>query len=123
MTGTDVNSLAQQRGSNWGLPNRSQGATGITRPIQVILANEGLYLLPETGTRGDILPFPIESDLQAQMDPFVSSVWDRMKSWGIAGQSMYWKPVLTVSVQPGAETKFAELNALLQDSGIVVKRK
>lgn len=123
MMGAQPASLAKSRGSNWGLPNRSQGATGITRPISVILSSDHLYLLPESGSREKVEPYPFQKSVQESVDPLVASVWERMRSWGVAGQSMYWKPVLSVDVQPNAESEFAQLVSLLENSGIVVQRK
>ncbi|MEZ6115767.1 MAG: hypothetical protein R3C28_04240 [Pirellulaceae bacterium] len=123
MMGAQPASLAKSRGSNWGLPNRSQGATGITRPISVILSSDHLYLLPESGSREKVEPYPFQESVQESVDPLVASVWERMRSWGVAGQSMYWKPVLSVDVQPNAESEFAQLVSLLENSGIVVQRK
>jgi hypothetical protein len=57
------------------------------------------------------------------MDPFVSAVWRRMESWGIAAENGYWKPVLRVTVAPGAEARFEELKTLLEGSGLIVERR
>jgi hypothetical protein len=57
------------------------------------------------------------------IDAFVSAVWERIDSWGIAGKGMYWQPVLNVRVAPGAEGRFTDLNVLLENSGLEVARK
>jgi hypothetical protein len=57
------------------------------------------------------------------MDEFVSSIWKRVESWGIAGPRAYWKPVLSVDVAQGGEQTFAEMQVLLRDSGLDVQRR
>ena len=52
------------------------------------------------------------------LDEFVSAMWDHMKSWGIAGNGLYWRPVLTVETGPDGARRAAELKALLEGSGI-----
>jgi hypothetical protein len=46
-----------------------------------------------------------------------------MKTWGIAGRGMYWRPILSIEVTPDAEFRYAELKSLLDDSGLIVERK
>jgi hypothetical protein len=46
-----------------------------------------------------------------------------MDSWGIAGRGMYWRPILHVYNAPGAEGRADDLEALLEGSGLEVKRK
>jgi len=46
-----------------------------------------------------------------------------MERWGMAVAGGYWKPTLKVTVFPGAETRFWELQALLAGSGIDVERR
>ena len=51
----------------------------------------------------------------------VSAVWDHMDTWGIAGRGMYWRPVLSIHVGPGAEGRYDDLKTLLQESGLKVE--
>ena len=46
-----------------------------------------------------------------------------LKAWGIAGRGMYWRPVLLIEVTPDAEFRYAELKALLDNSGLIVQRR
>jgi hypothetical protein len=59
----------------------------------------------------------------SSIDVLVSDVWEHIDAWGIAGRGMYWKPVLQMSVAPGAEQRFNDLSALLTGSGLAVVRK
>ena len=115
--------LSEKRGPNWALPESSAGATGITRPIRLACYADRLVLLPEDRGREKPEALAIDGDLDDEVDQLVSRIWQRMEGWGIAGPGMYWKPVLVVQLPPTAEARYAELAQLLQDSGIVVKRK
>ena len=118
-----VQPLAQERGSDWGLPNRGPISTGIQRAIQVQCLPDRLVLLQERGDYRDptVVPMPVET--AASIDSFVSAVWKRMEQWGIAGDNCYWKPALRVQVSPDAEARFAELSTLLDGSGLVIERR
>ena len=59
----------------------------------------------------------------SHVDDFVSSLWKHMEGWGIALAGGYWKPVLRFEVAPGGERRYAELQALLRDSGLEFTRK
>jgi hypothetical protein len=98
-------------------------STGITRPIAVEVYPDRLVLLPERGEAGSPVVVPLPGSTRAALDPFVAAVWTHMERWGMAVAGGYWKPVLKVQVAPGAETRFADLDALLRDSGMVVERR
>jgi hypothetical protein len=66
---------------------------------------------------------PLRPQTEESIDEFVSAVWEHMQSWGIAGNGMYWRPMLSVYVAPDAEERYAELDALLEGSGLNVERK
>jgi hypothetical protein len=113
----------KNRGENWGLPNSNHKATGVMRPIAMQCYEDQLVLLPEKGERSTPLVVPIEDDLTKNLDAVVAAVWQRMDRWGLAVSGGYWKPVLTIDVQPGGEERFWELQQLLRGSGIEVEKK
>jgi hypothetical protein len=94
----------------------------VTRPIIIRCEPHQLTIMPEDNRT---LPqtIPLSGRTDAAVDKLVSGVWDYMKSWGLAGRGMYWRPTLSMEVAPGAEGRFEELQALLQDSGMEVKRR
>lgn len=115
--------LANQRGADWGLPNRTPTATGIQRYVQVeCTANELILHQDRTDYRNPKV-IPMTGATAEAVDPFISALWKRMEQWGLAADGCYWKPVLRVHVQPDGEQRFAELSALLEYSGIVLERK
>lgn len=115
-------SLANTRGRNWALPGQSARATGITRPIHVVVAADRIVMVPAKGSNKKPQVVLLQSDVRGGIDEFVSQVWTRIEDWGIAGRGIYWKPILKVDVQPGAERNFEEMSALLNGSGLEVER-
>ncbi len=113
--------LAATRGQDWGLPDASRGSTPLTRPIRVECLPDRLIVGPQQdGTGKTIL---LREHTGDSIDDFISAVWEHMDRWGIAGKGMYWKPVLNLYVAPEAESRFTDLEILLDDSGLSVERK
>jgi TolA-binding protein len=115
-------SLAERRGEDWGLRDAGKGSIGVTRPIRVECYADRLVVLSERNP-ADNRVVPLGRRTASSIDPFISAVWGHIEGWGIAGRGMYWRPVLQVSVAPGAEDRFADLSALLDGSGLTVKRR
>ena len=116
-------SLAKTRGRNWGLPTRSNGGTAITRPISVTCHGDRIVVHSDAAARVSAKVFDIETNVRGEVDKVVSTIWNRIDSWGVAGSNMYWKPVLNVRVTPDGEPVFTELQTLLDNSGITVSRR
>jgi hypothetical protein len=119
---SSVESLAKKRGRDWGLPDASQAAVAVTRPVFLECRPDRLVILPEEGTGGG-KEIALGGKTQEAVEDLVSAVWAHMKTWGIAGKGLYWKPTLLMDVAPGAEARYAELETLLADSGLEVKRR
>jgi hypothetical protein len=113
----------RSRGENWALPVSSSKATAVKRPIRVVCGPDQLVLLPEAGDSRTPLLVPCPDGLAPNLDGFLETVWRHMDRWGLAVSGGYWKPVLTVDVQPGGDERFEELQVLLRGSGIEVERK
>jgi hypothetical protein len=115
-------SLAAKRGEDWALRNAARGSVGVTRPIRVACYADRLVVTSDCDSAGDKV-VAVDARGQLPIDSFISVVWEHIERWGIAGRSMYWRPVLQVSVAPGADGRFAELAARLEGSGLTVERK
>ena len=111
-------SVANQRGSNWALPAKTAGATGYVRPIRLFCGADYLEL-KSGGVVGRKIP--MAGGTAEAIDPLVEQIWGQIKSWGVAGKNGYWKPQLRVTVLPGGETRFSELNGLLYNSGLLIE--
>ncbi len=115
-------SLAATRGKNWGLGASARSSIPVTRPIQILCEGDRLVLAGER--RGDpahSVPLPYRTE--DGVDPLVDHIQQRIKTWGLAGRGMYWRPELVLEVGPSGEGRFADLEALLADSGFDVRRK
>ena len=82
-----------------------------------------LILVPEKGTRQELQIFRHDGSIPAVIDPFVDAVQARLQSWGIAGQGIYWRPVLQIRVHDDASENYQQLLQLLDNSGIEVIRE
>jgi hypothetical protein len=114
-------SLAKTRGRNWGLPDANQSAVAITRPIRVECHSDRLVIVPERGL-GQPRTIDVREGTETSVDAFVSAIWDYMEAWGKAGRGMYWRPVLNVYQGQDGGPTVSELEALLQDSGLLVSQ-
>ena len=119
---SQLKSLAADRGDNWGLPGAADGSVPLQRPIRVECYGNRLVIVPEVGVR-DTATIALGPQTEDSIDEFVSAVWVRIESWGIAGRGMYWKPVINARIAPGGEQRFTELQTLLEGSGLKVTKK
>jgi hypothetical protein len=114
--------LAQNRGRNWALPGARADATPIERPIRVAVLPDRLILLPDRGQARSPEVILVEGAMTDEIDAFVSLLRQRITTWGMAVAGGYWKPLLRVTVAQGADTRFQELQILLEQSGLDVQR-
>jgi hypothetical protein len=120
-TASTAKSLARSRGVNWALPEKPGTSIPISRPIRIDCYSDRLVIVSaENPARNESIPLgPYMKD---SINEFVSSVQQRIESWGIAGRGMYWRPVLSTDIMAGAERRYTELSALLDGSGLEVQR-
>jgi hypothetical protein len=115
-------SLAESRGVNWGLAPSARASNPITRPIHIIC--EGDKLLVRTERSGNPpITIPLRMRTEDSVDQLTAAVHERIKDWGIAGRGLYWRPQLVLEVGRSGEGRYADLEALLADSGFDVKRR
>ncbi len=115
-------SLASKRGQDWALPDAAHGSVPVTRPIRVECRADQLVIVPEPGLSGG-KTLPLGPRTETSTEAFISAIWEHMETWGIAGRGMYWRPILNVYVAPGAEQRFADLQMLLEGSGVKIVRR
>jgi hypothetical protein len=114
--------IAQRRGANWALRNYSQQSIGITRPVRVRVWTDKLEILPERGTKDAARTVAIDGSMSEATQRLVEQMDAEVETWGIAFSNGYWKPVLTLETAPGAEYRARELEALLEGSGLGIRR-
>ena len=115
-------SLAERRGEDWGLRDAARGSVGVTRPIRIDCYADRLVVVADRNP-ADSKVIRLGPHTASSIDPFISAIWGHIEGWGIAGRGMYWRPVLQVWVAPGADDRFVDLSALLNGSGLTVKRR
>ena len=115
-------SLKDRRGRNWALPAKRSGAVPISRPVRVVCRGDRLAILPDRSSEeGKVIL--LGSSTEEAIDDFVSALWDHMKTWGIAGRGLYWRPILVLHVGPDGEKRAAELRKILEGSGLEVREQ
>lgn len=113
--------IANTRGANWAVEGASPGATGYNRPISMTCYADRIEI-PAAG-ESPMQTIAFLGNTGNAVGMLVEGVTRRVDSWGIAGRGAYWKPVLRIDVQPGAERRFEELQVLLDRSGLILERK
>jgi hypothetical protein len=113
--------IANTLGANWANKGASNAGTGYNRPISMICYADRLEI-PASGEQAmQTIAFLGATGNGVRL--LVDSVTKRVNAWGIAGQGAYWKPILRIEVRPGAEQRFADLQVLLDKSGLELERK
>ena len=114
--------MANRRGEDWALRDGGHGAIGLTRPIRVECYADHLVIISDRGpARNKVVTFGPHTG--KSIDALVSAVWEQIEGWGMAGRGMYWRPLLQVSVAPGGQRRFDDLESLLAGSGLTVQKK
>ena len=73
---------------------------------------------PQTRRGPGGIEVPLPGRTEAAIDQFVSTLWDHIATWGIAGKGMYWRPVVDLYVVPDAAWRADQLKKLLDGSGL-----
>lgn len=122
---SDSNQRLRRNGREWALPDNVKRTRGsaIERRIEVKCRADAFVLAPErAGLVAREFPIHDRSVEEAAME-LATVVHDRVESWGVALASGRWQPILRVTVQPGAERRFHELQALLDGSGLNIEQR
>ena len=109
--------IAQARGKNWASLATQDRPIPLTRPIQVECTLNEFRLLDDRG-RAVRSRIPVDGDTAAAIDPLVKAIHARVAEWGLAGDRMYWKPMLVLSATPDGRSRRDDLERLLADSGL-----
>ena len=114
--------LSAARGNDWALKQKKPRAIPVRRTISVIVRNHHLAILSD-----DVRPhapapaaktIPLERDTVASIDEFVAAVQNQIDGWGMAGDGLYWRPVLSLHVGPDGNRRAQDLARLLKNSGL-----
>ena len=77
----------------------------VRRTIRVVVREDQLAILPDDAGRTDgSAPagkvVPMKGDTVESLDEFVKQVREHIDGWGMAGDGLYWRPVLVLNVGP-----------------------
>ncbi len=117
-----LRSLAETRGNNWGITGPTLKQVAVARPVHIQCSGDRLTILSDNG-QTVLKTIPFQRRTEDSIDDLVLAVRDVVKTWGLAGRNMYWRPQLTLEIGPSGEGRFYELQSLLQNSGLDVVRK
>jgi hypothetical protein len=115
-------SIAKARGRDWALQYAEPTATAVTRPLRVMCYADRLVIVTGDAHRGN-KEVILKTSTRDSVDDFASNVRAEIKTWGIAGKGMYWKPILSFDVQQGGEARYEEFRKLFDGSGFDVRRR
>lgn len=115
---------AKVRGKDWAI-NKNGQSVPVRRTIQVVVRQNQLGVLSDEadlkarGKRNRTIS--VTGDTVESLDAFVKAVHEQIDSWGMAGDGLYWKPVLVLNIGPDGQQRAADLTRLLKDSGLDVR--
>ena len=120
-----ASSIADSQGSNWAIQQGRSGAVPIRRPIEVVVRQNQIALLPSrhaleaNDESGAVIS--LNQSIPQISEQFVQALRSHVQEWGLAGNGLYWRPVLELKVGPNAQQTAHDITRLLQDSGVEVR--
>jgi len=112
-------------GGDQGNKQTKRRSVPIQRPIQVVVRKNQMALLPSRhstkGTEATGVVISLDQPLDKVSSDFVAALKTRIDEWGLAGNGLYWRPVLELHVGPDAKQSAAKIIQLLSNSGIDVR--
>ncbi|HJQ80098.1 MAG TPA: hypothetical protein VJ828_09090 [Lacipirellulaceae bacterium] len=113
------------RGKDWAFRKKDPRAVPISRSIALVVRKDQIAILSdEARLRSRRLAsktIPLQGDTVESIDELVRIVHEQVDSWGIAGEGLYWRPVLTLHVAPNGRERAEDLARLLKDSGLEIR--
>ncbi|MEM9352026.1 MAG: hypothetical protein AAGA92_03355 [Planctomycetota bacterium] len=125
-TGPPVESSSPQgqsssQGSGVGAPGRRRrGATPIQRVIRLVVDGEQAVAGPDD-EGPDAEGVSVLGTDKEVAERLRSWIHERVEGWGLAGQSLYWKPVVVLDVLPEGQRHAARLTKLIEYHGVEVR--
>ena len=116
---------ADSRGKDWALRQKPQRSIPIRRTIRVAVREDQLTILPDDAPESATAPagkvVPLKGDTVESVDEFVKQVRNQIDGWGIAGNGLYWRPVIILDVAPEGQRRANDLARLLKNSGLELR--
>lgn len=125
LASAQVASIAESQGRNWAVERGTRRSIPVRRPIHVVVRKNQLVLPPGRNTGQGVETSGVVISLDQSVNQisrqFVAALRDRLDEWGLAGNGLYWKPVLVLNVGPEAEHTASQITRLLKNSGVEVR--
>jgi hypothetical protein len=112
---------AATRGKDWALREKPGRAVPIRRTIRVAVGKDQLRVGSDSGPTGGGKSIPMRGDTIESLDEFVKQVHQQIDGWGIAGNGLYWRPVILLDVGPDGQRRADDLARLLKNSGLEIR--
>lgn len=115
---------AATRGKDWALREKPARSVPVRRTIRVAVRNDQLAIVSDsapiaTAANGKVIA--IHGDTVESLDEFVKQVHEQIDSWGMAGNGLYWRPVILLDVGPDGQRRADDLARLLKNSGLELR--
>lgn len=116
---------AKIRGKDWAIAGAGPGMIPIRRTIQVVVCEDALAILDEQSTTNPAVVTGREFQFQdapgVAYERMLTALDSEIKSWGMAGDGLYWRPVVELKVGAGGERRIGDLLRLLRNGGFEVR--
>jgi hypothetical protein len=110
---------------NFSSPRKHSRAVAVRRPIRVVVREDQVGLVSDEAraARSDLTgkTIPFEGDTIESMQEFVKAVEEQVNGWGIAGDNLYWRPMLELQVGPDGQRRAEDMARLLKNSDLEVQ--
>jgi hypothetical protein len=104
-----------KRNKDWALRGKPSRSVPVRRTIRVVVRDDQVAILPE----GKVVHF--KGDTVQSVDEFVKQVQGQIEGWGIAGNGLYWRPVISLTIAPDGQRRAGDLARLLKNSGLEIR--
>jgi hypothetical protein len=115
----------QVRGKDWAFRQKNPRDVPISRSISLVVRNDHIAVLSDEARlrRRQLASktIKLEGDTALSIDELVRIVHEQVDGWGMAGEGLYWRPVLTMHVGPDGQRRAEDLVRLLTDSGLEIR--
>jgi hypothetical protein len=93
----------------------------VRRTIRVAVGQDQLKVVTDSGPVAAGKSIPMRGDTVESLDEFVKQVHQQIDGWGIAGNGLYWRPVILLDVGPDGQRRADDLARLLKNSGLEIR--
>jgi hypothetical protein len=118
-------SATKARGANWAIASAGPGMIPIRRTIQVVIREDALAVLDEhSATNAATVTgreFQFQDSPEVAYEKALTAIEAEIKDWGMAGDGLYWRPVVELKVGAGGERRTSDWLRLLKNGGFEVR--